>query len=103
MSEKDASQSEGAGPSVSGSGVAPGESERDASVKMSCLAPARVVIPGGHRIVAVACGLHHTVLLSEHGWFTFTLMLLYVLCVMGGLYRIVFDSILKKSFDFFFK
>lgn len=101
MSEKEASQSEGAGPSVSGSGAAAGESERDASVKMSCLAPARVVIPGGHRVVAVACGLHHTVLLSEHGWFTFTLMLLYLVCGMGACIVLFFDSILKKVLIFF--
>ncbi|CAH2103304.1 unnamed protein product [Euphydryas editha] len=65
--EKETSQSEVAGPSVSAAAVAPGEAEREASVKVSCLAPARVVVPGGHRIVAVACGLHHTILLSEHG------------------------------------
>ncbi|KOB65851.1 Esrom, partial [Operophtera brumata] len=34
--------------------------ERDAAIKVSCLPPARVAIPGGHRIAAVACGLHHT-------------------------------------------
>ncbi|XP_064076475.1 E3 ubiquitin-protein ligase MYCBP2 [Vanessa tameamea] len=57
-----------AGPTPSGSGPGTGaESEREASVKVSCLAPARVVVPGGHRILAVACGLHHTILLSEHG------------------------------------
>ncbi|CAB3259025.1 unnamed protein product [Arctia plantaginis] len=43
------------------------EGERDASLKVNCLPPARVAIPGGHRIVAVACGLHHTVLLTEQG------------------------------------
>lgn len=43
------------------------ELEREASVKVSCLSPARVIVPGGHRVVSVACGLHHSVLLSEHG------------------------------------
>ncbi|RVE51528.1 hypothetical protein evm_003798 [Chilo suppressalis] len=43
------------------------EAERDASIKVSSLPPARVAVPGGHRVVAVACGLHHTVLLTEHG------------------------------------
>ncbi|KAL0852359.1 hypothetical protein ABMA28_000560 [Loxostege sticticalis] len=43
------------------------EAERDASMKVSSLPPARVAVPGGHRVVAVACGLHHTVMLTEHG------------------------------------
>lgn len=43
------------------------EGERDASMKVSSLAPARVAVPGGHRVVAVAAGLHHTVMLTEHG------------------------------------
>ncbi|XP_052752649.1 E3 ubiquitin-protein ligase MYCBP2 isoform X3 [Galleria mellonella] len=43
------------------------EGERDASLKVSCLPPARVAIPGGQRVSSVACGLHHTVLLTEHG------------------------------------
>nr|XP_049693135.1 E3 ubiquitin-protein ligase MYCBP2 isoform X3 [Helicoverpa armigera] len=44
-----------------------GAEERDAALKVSSLPPARVAVPGGHRIAAVACGLHHTVLLTEHG------------------------------------
>ncbi|KAF9419106.1 hypothetical protein HW555_004277 [Spodoptera exigua] len=47
--------------------AASSEMDRDASLKVTCLPPARVAVPGGHRIVAVACGLHHTVLLTEHG------------------------------------
>ncbi|XP_063374022.1 E3 ubiquitin-protein ligase MYCBP2 [Cydia amplana] len=43
------------------------EAERDGSLKVSCLPPARVTVPGGHRVVAVATGLHHSVLLTEHG------------------------------------
>ncbi|CAH1647847.1 unnamed protein product [Spodoptera littoralis] len=46
--------------------AASSEMDRDASLKVTCLPPARVAVPGGHRIVAVACGLHHTVLLTEH-------------------------------------
>ncbi|XP_052746686.1 E3 ubiquitin-protein ligase highwire [Bicyclus anynana] len=42
------------------------ESERE-TVKVNSLAPARIVVPGGHIIVSVACGLQHTILLSEHG------------------------------------
>ncbi|KPJ10311.1 putative E3 ubiquitin-protein ligase MYCBP2 [Papilio machaon] len=49
----------GAGPS--------GDTERDAGVKVNSLPPARIAVPGGHRIVAIACGLHHTVLLSDNG------------------------------------
>ncbi|XP_048488841.1 E3 ubiquitin-protein ligase MYCBP2 [Plutella xylostella] len=45
----------------------PLDPERDTGSKMSCLPPARVAVPGGHRIAAVACGLHHTVLMTEHG------------------------------------
>ncbi|CAH2243754.1 jg7138, partial [Pararge aegeria aegeria] len=37
------------------------------TLKVNSLSPARVVVPGGHRIVSVACGLQHSVLLSEHG------------------------------------
>ncbi|XP_061382096.1 E3 ubiquitin-protein ligase MYCBP2 isoform X5 [Danaus plexippus] len=58
-SDKEATQSDGAVP-VCGD-------EREAGVKVTSLPPARVAVPGGHRIVAVACGLHHTVLLTEHG------------------------------------
>ncbi|CAH0578389.1 unnamed protein product [Chrysodeixis includens] len=47
--------------------VSSSEVERDSSIKVSCLPPARVAVPGGHRIAAVACGLHHTVLLTDHG------------------------------------
>ncbi|XP_050560251.1 E3 ubiquitin-protein ligase MYCBP2 isoform X7 [Spodoptera frugiperda] len=47
--------------------AASSEMDRDASLKVTCLPPARVAVPGGHRIMAVACGLHHTVLLTEHG------------------------------------
>ncbi|XP_037299798.1 E3 ubiquitin-protein ligase highwire-like isoform X4 [Manduca sexta] len=43
------------------------EMDRDPNLKMSCLAPSRVAVPGGHRVAALACGLHHTVLLTEHG------------------------------------
>ncbi|KAJ0183671.1 hypothetical protein K1T71_000094 [Dendrolimus kikuchii] len=43
------------------------ETERDASLKVSSLPPARVSVPGGHKVSAVACGLHHTVILTEHG------------------------------------
>lgn len=43
------------------------EVEKDLGIKGSCLAPARIAVPGGHKIIAVACGLHHTVLLTEHG------------------------------------
>lgn len=57
--DKEATQSDGAVP-VCGD-------EREAGVKVTSLPPARVAVPGGHRIVAVACGLHHTVLLTEHG------------------------------------
>ncbi|KAJ8737325.1 hypothetical protein PYW07_000596 [Mythimna separata] len=47
--------------------AASSEVDRDASIKVSCLPPARVAVPGGHRIAAIACGLHHTVLITEHG------------------------------------
>ncbi|XP_069365103.1 E3 ubiquitin-protein ligase MYCBP2 isoform X3 [Maniola hyperantus] len=66
---KEPSQSEGgtgSGPGATGAAGSGPDSEREA-VKVNCLAPARVVVPGGHRIVAVACGLHHTMLLSELG------------------------------------
>ncbi|XP_041987793.1 E3 ubiquitin-protein ligase highwire [Aricia agestis] len=43
------------------------DADRESSLKVSCLPPARVAVPGGHRVSAVACGLHHTVLLTEHG------------------------------------
>ncbi|XP_060809498.1 E3 ubiquitin-protein ligase MYCBP2 [Amyelois transitella] len=43
------------------------DAEREANVYVSCLPPAKVSIPGGHRITAIAAGLHHTVLLTEHG------------------------------------
>ncbi|XP_059059876.1 E3 ubiquitin-protein ligase MYCBP2 [Achroia grisella] len=43
------------------------EVEKDPSVKVSCLPPARVPIPGGQRVKSVACGLHHSVLLTENG------------------------------------
>lgn len=42
-------------------------SDRDAAVKLNSLPPARIAVPGGHRVVAIACGLHHTVLLSQNG------------------------------------
>ncbi|XP_045784545.1 E3 ubiquitin-protein ligase MYCBP2 [Maniola jurtina] len=67
--EKDSSQSEGETGSGLGSAGTAGsgpDSERE-TVKVNCLPPARVVVPGGHRINAVACGLHHTMLLSELG------------------------------------
>ncbi|XP_028043251.1 E3 ubiquitin-protein ligase MYCBP2 isoform X2 [Bombyx mandarina] len=48
-------------------GHSSGLDDRDTSFKVSCLPPARVAVPGGHRVAAVACGLHHTVLLTEHG------------------------------------
>lgn len=57
----------GPGPGSSGAAGLMPDLERE-TVKINCLPPARVVVPGGHRIVAVACGLHHTMLLSEHGW-----------------------------------
>lgn len=44
--------------------------ERDLAIKITCLPPARVAIPGGHKITAVACGLHHTLLITDRGEFS---------------------------------
>lgn len=43
------------------------EGEKDASFKGNSLAPARIPLPGGHKIKAIACGLHHTVLMTNMG------------------------------------
>ncbi|XP_047524361.1 E3 ubiquitin-protein ligase MYCBP2 isoform X3 [Pieris napi] len=43
------------------------EGEKDAGFKGSSLTPARIPLPGGHKIEAIACGLHHTVLLTHMG------------------------------------
>ncbi|XP_050683096.1 E3 ubiquitin-protein ligase MYCBP2 [Leptidea sinapis] len=41
--------------------------EKDTPFKGSSLAPARIPLPGGQKIEAIACGLHHTVLLTHTG------------------------------------
>ncbi|XP_038216347.1 E3 ubiquitin-protein ligase highwire [Zerene cesonia] len=41
--------------------------EKDASFKGSSLPPARIPLPGGHKVEAIACGLHHTVLMTHLG------------------------------------
>lgn len=45
------------------------ELDRDSSLKISCLPPARIAMPGGHKVINIACGLQHTVMLTEHGEF----------------------------------
>ncbi|CAH2036099.1 unnamed protein product, partial [Iphiclides podalirius] len=59
--------SRGAESEAACAGPSGADAERDAGVKVSSLAPARVAVPGGHRVVVVACGLHHSLLLTEHG------------------------------------
>ena len=43
------------------------EGEKEASGKLTSLGPGRVHLPGDCRVSAVACGLHHTLLLSTSG------------------------------------
>ena len=43
------------------------EGEKEASGKLTSLGPGRVHVPGDCRVSAVACGLHHTLLLSTSG------------------------------------
>ncbi|XP_013162054.1 PREDICTED: E3 ubiquitin-protein ligase MYCBP2 isoform X3 [Papilio xuthus] len=65
--EKEESKSVAHEMSIAGPSSEVDKGERDTSVKVNSLPPARIAVPGGHRIVAIACGLHHTVLLSDNG------------------------------------
>lgn len=43
------------------------EPEREVIGKVTSLTPGRVIVPGAHRVCAIAAGLHHTVLCTEFG------------------------------------